>query len=331
MGVAADGRDHAISPHRGAVGFSRRKFGANALGGRQELWSERTAVVPAGHTAGGFAASFYRVPPRSGSGIHRHRGRRNGGSQTRPRRVSLAFVADPAYRRDVRWTNAYWLFGNFSDLWPGGPRGSADAMASRSATIEGTALMARRGANWRLVVSPVLVVVVWELLAAAGMLRPNYVPPPSQLGPHLLGLLAEGELWRHLSVTLYRLGLSFVFALIPAVLLGLSLGMSRTARLALEPILTSLYAIPKIALLPLVMLVLGVNERTLIFTSTLTSFVQMTVSTMAGVLAVDRVVLEAGKNYGATGCVCFATCFSPRLCPTSSPECASDWVSLWCS
>ena len=175
--------------------------------------------------------------------------------------------------------------------------------------------MARRGASWRVVVSPVLVVLVWELLSAAGVLRPNYVPPPSQLGPHLLALLAGGELWRHLSVTLYRLGLSFIFALIPAVLLGLSLGMSRSARLALEPLLTSLYAIPKIALLPLVMLVLGVNERTLIFTSTLTSFVQMTVSTMAGVLAVDRVVLEAGKNYGATGWRLFRYVLFPSALP----------------
>ena len=164
-------------------------------------------------------------------------------------------------------------------------------------------------------VSPVIAVVVWEMLALAGVLRPNYVPPPSQLGPHLVGLLAGGELWRHLGVTLYRLSLSFLFALIPAVLLGLSLGMSRSLRLALEPILNSLYAIPKIALLPLVMLVLGVNERTLIFTSTLTSFVQMTVSTTGGVLAVDRSILEAGMNYGATGWRLFRYVLFPSALP----------------
>ena len=86
-------------------------------------------------------------------------------------------------------------------------------------------------------------------------------------------------------------------------------------RLALEPILNSLYAIPKIALLPLVMLVLGVNERTLIFTSTLTSFVQMTVSTTGGVLAVDRSILEAGKNYGATGWRLFRYVLFPSALP----------------
>ena len=175
--------------------------------------------------------------------------------------------------------------------------------------------MSGRRASWRAFVSPLMVVLVWELLAAVGVLRPNYVPPPSQLGPHLVGLLAGGELWPHLGATLYRLALSFLFALIPAVLLGLGLGMSRGARLALEPLLTSLYAIPKIALLPLVMLVLGVNERTLIFTSSLTSFVQMTISTMGGVMAVDRIVLEAGKNYGATGWRLFRYVLFPSALP----------------
>jgi NitT/TauT family transport system permease protein len=175
--------------------------------------------------------------------------------------------------------------------------------------------MARRHGYSRALISPVIAVLVWELLAATGVLPANYVPSPSQLGPHLLGLLSGGELWRHLSATLYRLSLSFLLALIPAVLLGLGLGMFRTMRLALEPILNSLYAIPKIALLPLVMLVLGVNERTLIFTATLTSFVQMTVSTTGGVLAVDRNILEAGKNYGATGWRLFCYVLFPSALP----------------
>jgi ABC-type nitrate/sulfonate/bicarbonate transport system permease component len=164
-------------------------------------------------------------------------------------------------------------------------------------------------------ISPLAVAVLWEFLVRLGVLSANYLPPPTQLGPHLFDLLAGGELWRHLIVTLYRLGLSFMFAVIPAVLLGLALGMSRTLRLALDPLLNSLYAVPKIALLPLVMLILGVNERSLIFTSTLTSFIQMTVSTTGGVLAIDRTVLEAGKNYGATGWRLFRYVLLPSAMP----------------
>jgi ABC-type nitrate/sulfonate/bicarbonate transport system permease component len=175
--------------------------------------------------------------------------------------------------------------------------------------------MPRRRQIWRALISPVVVAILWESLVSIGVLRSDYLPPPSQLGPHLVELLAQGELWRHLSVTLYRLGVSFALAVVPAVLLGLSLGMSLGLRLALEPILTSLYAVPKIALLPLVMLVLGVGERALIFTSTLTGFIQMTVSTTGGVLAVDRSVLEAGRNYGATGWRLFRYVLLPSALP----------------
>lgn len=175
--------------------------------------------------------------------------------------------------------------------------------------------MRGRRASWAVFVSPIIVALLWEVLVALGVVRADYLPPPSQLGPHLVKLLAGGELWRHLWVTLYRLGVSFMFAVIPAVLLGLGLGMSRSMRLALEPLLNSLYAVPKIALLPLIMLILGVNERSLVFTSTLTSFIQMTVSTTGGVLAVDRTVLEAGKNYGATGWRLFRYVLLPSALP----------------
>jgi len=175
--------------------------------------------------------------------------------------------------------------------------------------------MAHRQTSWGTLVSPIAVAVLWELLAALGILRADYLPPPTELVPHLVKLLTEGELLRHLIVTLYRLALSFLFAVMPALFLGLALGMSRSLRLALDPLLNSLYAVPKIALLPLVMLILGVNEKSLIFTSTLTSFIQMTISTTGGVLAVDRSVLEAGRNYGATGWRLFRYVLLPSAMP----------------
>jgi NitT/TauT family transport system permease protein len=187
-------------------------------------------------------------------------------------------------------------------------------MERGSIAIERT-LMGQHRRVWGALISPLAISLLWELLVALGILRSTYLPPPSQVAPHLVALLAGGELWRHLVVTLYRLGLSFLFAVIPAVLLGLGLGMSRSLRLALDPLLNSLYAVPKIALLPLVMLILGVNERSLIFTSTLTSFIQMTVSTTGGVLAIDRTVLEAGKNYGATGWRLFRYVLLPSAMP----------------
>lgn len=167
----------------------------------------------------------------------------------------------------------------------------------------------------RAVASPLAVVLVWEAGVRAGLLPASYLPPPTRLGIRLAVLLAGGELWGHLLVTLGRLGAAFVLAVVPAVALGLVLGMWRGLRLALEPLLTALYAIPKIALLPLVMLVLGVGERALVATATLTGFLQMAVSTMGGVLAVERTVLEAGRNYGAGGWRLFRHVLLPSALP----------------
>ena len=175
--------------------------------------------------------------------------------------------------------------------------------------------MPKRERRWTVVVSPLVVLLLWETAVTGGLLSPKYLPPPSRLGPALFSLLGGGELWDHLVVTLGRLGVSFVLAVVPAVCLGLLVGMWRGLRLALEPILTAFYAIPKIALLPLVMLILGVGERSLVATCTLTGFLQMTVSTMGGVLAVERTVLEAGQNYGATGWKLFRYVLLPSALP----------------
>ncbi|HEY7677828.1 MAG TPA: ABC transporter permease [Candidatus Methylomirabilis sp.] len=165
------------------------------------------------------------------------------------------------------------------------------------------------------VASPLAVALLWEAAARAGLLPGSYLPPPSRLVARLLALLGGGELWGHLRVTLSRLGASFLLAVVPAVALGASLGMWRGLRLALDPILTALYAVPKIALLPLVMLVLGVGERALVATATITGFLQMAVSTMGGVMAIERTVLEAGQNYGARGWRLFRYVLLPSALP----------------
>ncbi len=163
--------------------------------------------------------------------------------------------------------------------------------------------------------SPLAALALWEAAVAAGALRASTLPPPSRLAVRLVALFGGGDLWEHLLVTLGRLGASFALAAAPAIALGLALGMWRTLRLALDPILTALYAIPKIALLPLVMLVLGVGEKALVATATITGFLQMTVSTMGGVMAVERTVLEAGRNYGATGWRQFRYVLLPAALP----------------
>jgi len=169
--------------------------------------------------------------------------------------------------------------------------------------------------NWISVLSPILLLILWEIGSWIGFLRTDYFPPPSSLASNFKVLIDEGELDLHIVSTLYRLGLSFLLASIPGIFLGLLMGLSVTLRLALEPFVNSLYAIPKIALLPLMMMALGIGEKSLIVTAAITAFFQITITTMAGVMSIEKVLLEAAKNYGATGWRLFLKVILPGVLP----------------
>ncbi len=148
---------------------------------------------------------------------------------------------------------------------------------------------------------PVGILLVWELLGRAGALNLSYFPPPLVVGKEFARLVSTGVLWEHLQATILRLGAAFLLAAVPGVLLGLLMGMSRLVRSALEPYMVMLFPMPKIALLPLVMIIMGIGEKAFIVTAALTAFFQIVVSTLAGVLCLDKVLIEAAENFGARG------------------------------
>src|SRR4030095_16194049 len=88
---------------------------------------------------------------------------------------------------------------------------------------------------------------------------PSFRPPIPILKGGLVPIRA-GELWTHLSASLWRLAGGFLIGTIPGIALGLVMGLSRYVRAALDPIVAATYPIPKIAILPLVMLYLGIGE-----------------------------------------------------------------------
>lgn len=169
--------------------------------------------------------------------------------------------------------------------------------------------------NWKSILSPILLLLLWEVGSLTGFLRPDYFPPPSSLASNFKILIGEGDLMLHIGTTLYRLSISFLLASIPGIGMGLVMGLSVNIRLALEPFVISLYAIPKIALLPLMMMALGIGERSLIVTAAITAFFQITITTMAGVMSIERVLLEAAQNYGATGWRLFLKVILPGILP----------------
>lgn len=163
---------------------------------------------------------------------------------------------------------------------------------------------------------PLAVLLLWELCSQAAILSPRYFPPPTSVAVTLVGLLAGGDLWRESFVTLSRVAIAFFLAAVPAVPLGLLMGLVRPVRSALEPYIALLYPLPKIALLPLFLILLGVGERAFILTGAITAFFQIVISTVGGVQSMDPRLLEVGRNYGARGVALFRKIILPAVLPS---------------
>lgn len=149
--------------------------------------------------------------------------------------------------------------------------------------------------------SPLIVLAVWEILVRAGILDARFFAPPSEIAGRLVQLLNNGTLWRETALTLRRVLAGFALAAVPAVLLGVAMGVSRPIRLFFTPLISAIYPVPKIALVPMVILILGIGENAKIAVGVISVFFLVALNTAAGVTQIDPKYFDIARNNGAKG------------------------------
>jgi NitT/TauT family transport system permease protein len=112
-------------------------------------------------------------------------------------------------------------------------------------------------------------------------------------------MVASGEIFHHLKVSLIRIALGYALGATPALILGLAMGLFRWLRTILDPFVAFAYPIPKSSILPLIMLIFGLGEMTKIVTVALGVFFLVLINTIAGVRNINSIYLDAAKNFGA--------------------------------
>ncbi len=163
--------------------------------------------------------------------------------------------------------------------------------------------------------SPILLLGAWEAAVALGWLNRIFYPPPSQVSVTLVELAASGQLLRDVTVSMVRVGLGFALGGIPAVALGLLMGISPAARALLRPIAAAIYPIPKIALLPLIIVVLGIGERSMVATIAVSVFFLVVLNVAASVMQVDGRYFEVARSFGGGRGALFWTVALPGSLP----------------
>jgi NitT/TauT family transport system permease protein len=163
--------------------------------------------------------------------------------------------------------------------------------------------------------APVLLLALWEVLSRTRAIDPRFWPPPSSLWGTTVEVVRDGSLVANVSISLGRILGGFVLGAVPAVALGLAMGLFWPVRLFLMPIAAAIYAVPKIAIVPLVLIVFGTGETGKYVVVALSIFFLVMLNTMAGVLAIKRSYRDVARNFGAGPVSMFLTVALPGALP----------------
>jgi len=166
--------------------------------------------------------------------------------------------------------------------------------------------MSRKGRERLLyLASPIGLLLLWQVLLMSGFGDRRFIPAPSDIAVRFWQLAASGELLLHTSVTLYRVFAGFVIGAIPAIVIGLLMAMFRPVRLFFDPLVAALFPIPKVALMPLLLLAFGFGDGSKIALVAIAVFFPVVVNTYAGAANIEKLYWDVAKNYGASSYVMF--------------------------
>jgi taurine transport system permease protein len=166
----------------------------------------------------------------------------------------------------------------------------------------GAGRRAINAAGWAMArAAPILILgLAWEALALSGTLTPYQLPRLSAVLARIWTDAVAGDLLLNTGLTLYRALAGFAIAAVTGVILGMAMSRNVAVRWLFDPIVSVGFPMPKITFLPVVMLWLGVYDRSKITMVVLDAIFPVVTATIAGIAAVDRHLIWSARNMGAS-------------------------------
>lgn len=144
---------------------------------------------------------------------------------------------------------------------------------------------------------PLVLIILWQLAAVVGWIDQNLLPAPATVLATLIGLIRDGTLGGDLLISSIRWMVGFLIGGTLGLLAGSFVGLSRLAERVLDTSVQMIRTVPFLALAPLLVLWLGLDEPPKITLIALASFFPLYLNTFAGIRNVDRKLIEIGRVY----------------------------------
>jgi NitT/TauT family transport system permease protein len=162
-----------------------------------------------------------------------------------------------------------------------------------------TGFLSRRENRLVSIISVLAVLGFWETASRFSLVSPFFLPPFSAVLMSGYEMVVSGEIFGHLWASLWRIGCGFVFGVSAGIVTGVMIGFFQFADDAVHPLIAATYPIPKIAILPLLILWLGIGEASKIAVIALGVFFPIVINVRAGVRNVDPLLVKAAVSLGS--------------------------------
>jgi ABC-type nitrate/sulfonate/bicarbonate transport system permease component len=148
------------------------------------------------------------------------------------------------------------------------------------------------------VLVPIALILLWQGAAEWGWIDVRFFPAPTKIVSDWQRLFKGGVYWRHLWASVQRILYGYLWGAGLGLLSGLLIGRTKIIKAALEPTIVALYTVPKLAILPLLLLILGIGESPKIMLIAITVYFIVLINTVGALETVPMGHIEAGRSFG---------------------------------
>ena len=163
--------------------------------------------------------------------------------------------------------------------------------------------------------APALVLLLWEGLSRYGVLNAHFYPPPSAILLDIAHLFRHGSILADILISLGRIVAGLLVGGLPALILGALMARSRFFYHLLHPLVALAYPLPKIALLPYVILAFGIGESAKVFIVSIGVFFLVLLNTYHGVSQIPETYFEVAAIYRCRRLDCWRYVILPGAMP----------------
>jgi len=165
------------------------------------------------------------------------------------------------------------------------------------------------------IASVAAVLLVWEWVAAKGLVGLVFISSPTRIAMAAVEWAASGDLWNDLRVSGIEFFVGYAMAVAVGIPLGIATGWYRRLFYLLDPFISALYATPRVALLPLIFIWVGIGIWSKIVLVFLGAVFPILINTLAAVRTTDERLLRAARSFGADDLQVFRTIVLPSSVP----------------